>query len=119
MGSILVALKPETLFQIAVKQFCDLHHIPMMHVPNEGKRNQTTGKILQRMGMRKGFSDCFFPKGNQQFKGLFIELKVKPNKLTEHQIAFLEEMLSYGYDACVCYNIDEAMIVIKRFYNLK
>jgi hypothetical protein len=114
-----MALKPETQLQISVKQFCNLHKIPMIHVPNEGLRKKTTGQILQKMGMRKGFSDCFFPKGNDQFSGLFIELKIKPNKPTQHQINFLQEMLSYGYDGCVCYNIDEAMKVIKNFYNLK
>ena len=91
----------------------------MIHVPNEGERKVSTGSLLKAMGMCKGFSDCFFPKGNDLFKGLFIELKIKPNKPTEHQIAFLQEMLSYGYDACVCYDIDEAMTVIKNFYHLK
>jgi hypothetical protein len=113
-----MALKPETKLQIAVYKFCVAYKICMIHVPNEGKRKVTTGKILQNMGMRKGFADCFFPKGNDQFKGLFIELKVKPNKPTVDQIKFLQDMLSFGYDACVCYTLDEAIAVISRFYNL-
>lgn len=119
MESTQVPLKPETCLQIAVKDFCVVHKIPMYHSPLEGKRSTYNGHILNRMGMTKGFSDCFFPRGNRAFKGMFIELKIKPNKLTVEQSIFLEDMLAEGYDACVCYNIDEAMSVIKKFYNLK
>lgn len=111
-------LKPEQLLQIAVFDFAKLNKLLMIHVPNEGKRTDHGGHLLKRMGLYPGFSDCFFPKSNKSYKGLFIELKIKPNKPTENQIKFLEEMIAIGYDGCVCYSIDEVMSVLKQFYSL-
>lgn len=114
-----MALRKHDYLQMAVKDFCDAYKIRMIHIANEGKRSKKEGYFLQRQGMIKGTVDCFMPRGNEKFNGLWMELKIPPDKPSKEQVQFLEERLAEGYDACVCYNIDEAMKVIKNFYNLK
>lgn len=115
---MVVAIKQEQFLQMAVCEFSRVHKLPFFHVPNEGKRHPATGSLLKKMGMVSGFADCFMPRGNKEYKGLFIELKVKPNKPTPNQIAFLEMMLLEGYDTAVCYTLEDAIAVIKQFYDL-
>ena len=112
-------IKPEEGFQIAVADFARLHKLPFWHSANERKCSFVYGQLLKRMGVKAGVSDCFFPRGNDTFKGLFIELKIKPNKPTQSQISFLEEMIQEGYAGHVAYSIDEAMSIIKTFYSLQ
>jgi hypothetical protein len=59
-------------------------------------------------GLPKGFSDIMFirPYGGQ---ACFIEAKVKPNKATPEQSAFIEKMISMGCRAGVAYSVEEAM----------
>ena len=108
----------EAQFQCCVKQFADMHKLPMHHSANEAKRSVVLGKRLKDMGMIPGFSDCFFLRGNQQYKGLFLELKIKPNKLTATQEQFLAMVNKEGYLGLACYSIDEALKIIIDFYSL-
>lgn len=110
---------PETQLQIQLCEWLTLIKIPFYHFPLEGKRGLLNGHILNKMGMKSGVSDLFFPRKNQDFSGLWMELKIKPNKPTKNQVSFLNHMLEEGYDCVVCYNLDEAMFIIRKFYNLK
>jgi hypothetical protein len=42
-------------------------------------------------------------------KVYFIETKIKPNKPTEEQTAFIEKMRGLGCGAGVAYSVDEAL----------
>ena len=109
----------ESALQKAVKTFAAIHKLPMHHSPNEAKRSLVLGKKLKDEGMMPGFSDCFFIRGNDEFKGIFLELKIKPNKLTQSQTDFLELVKQEGYMGSVCYTLDEAIALISAFYSLK
>jgi len=111
-------IKPEEGLQIAVADFARLNKLPFKHFANERKCSFIYGQLLKRMGVSAGVSDCFFPRGNDTFKGLWIELKIKPNKPTTNQLKFLEEMIEEGYAGHVAYSLDEAMAIIKAFYSL-
>ena len=76
------------------------------------------GAILKRMGVKPGVSDIFFPRSNHQFKGLWLELKVGKNKATEAQVKFIDEMIAEGYSGLVAYGFDEAILMIKSFYQI-
>lgn len=108
----------EYQMQCAIKDFADAHKLPMMHSPNEGKRSVVTGHRLKRAGLMPGASDCFFLKGNTMYKGLWIELKIKPNIPSKEQLRFLELVNSLGYLGDVCYDLDEALALISAFYGL-
>lgn len=108
----------EYQLQCAVKDFADLHLLPMIHVPNEGLRSKYTGFRLKRIGMMAGVSDCFFPRGNESHKGWFLELKIPPNKPTPTQISFIALVKSEGYWGSIAYGVEDAIAQITQFYDL-
>ena len=67
------------------------------------------------MGVRSGFPDITLPFPNSSSHGLYIELKIKPNKTTLEQReyhAYLEEM---GYTVFVIYDFETAIKVIEEY----
>lgn len=74
----------------------DLHHFA-----NERKCSPQTGRLLKRMGVKKGVADFFLALPLNGKAGLWLELKVGKNKMTEEQVQFLQRKLDRGYE-CVC-----------------
>lgn len=105
--------------QIAVIDYCDLRCIPIYHIANEGKRSTRTGATLKRMGMRTGFPDLCIPLARGKYHGLYIEMKVQPNKVTEEQKKWLRTLHNNGYATCVCYGFEEAREKIDKYISLE
>ena len=89
------------------------------HWPNEGKRSPFERYKAKKLGMVKGWPDIMifkqvdFPvdiKLNEywDYNGLAIELKIKPNKLTNEQIEILQRLDGNNWYTKVCYTFDEA-----------
>lgn len=106
------------------------------HVPNEAKRSGKLGAKLKRQGLESGVSDWIITKPNENFNGLFIELKtakrvkretktqgtkydVRLGKIEDSQIAFLEQQLLNGHYACVCYSLGSLRKVIEDYKSNK
>ena len=111
-------IRPEESAQITLCDYAKLHKLPFFHIANERKCSFIYGQLLKKMGVVKGFSDIFMPRGNQNFKGLFIELKAGKNKPTPSQIDFLNKIILEGYAGHVAYGADEGIAIIKSFYDL-
>lgn len=110
----------ETGEQEAVIEYCAWRRIPVVHIPNEGKRSAAYAAQMKRMGLAKGFPDLFIPVAASGFHGLFIELKRdRRAKATEPQKAWLEYLNSAGYRSTVCYGADEAMAEIEKYFGEK
>lgn len=117
-------LTPETREQIALFDWLKLTpelFAVSFHIPNEGKRNARTGYILKRMGLKPGASDVFIAKASRGFHGLFIELKALTQngvygKPTASQMMFVENMQAQNYCAEVCNGADEAIELIKWYF---
>lgn len=106
--------------QAAVIDYCELNHIVVVHIPNEGKRSQAYGARMQRLGMKKGFPDLFFPTPGGGYHGLFIEMKRdKTARVTAEQKGWLSYLSLQGYRAVVCYGASEAIVEINEYFNLK
>ncbi len=58
-------------------------------------------------GLPKGFLDVLFIRPDGQ--ACFVEAKVKPNKATPEQLAFVNKMNALGCRAGVAYSVSEAM----------
>ena len=101
--------------QEAVVEYCDLLHIPIVHIPNEGKRSLSYAARMKRMGLRSGFPDLFVPLARGGYHGLFIEMKYRKNKTTKEQKEWLERLNAEGYACAVCYNAAEAIKVIDMY----
>lgn len=91
----------------------------LYHVPNEGKRSKAEAARQQRLGLRRGVPDLIldYPKGI--YHGLRVEMKVKPNKTTADQEAWLERLARAGYFVAVCYSAQEAIETIQAYIMLR
>ena len=105
--------------QEAVVEYCDLLHIPIVHIPNEGKRSLSYAARMKRMGLRSGFPDLFVPLARGGYHGLFIEMKYGKNKTTKEQEEWLERLSAEGYACAVCYNAAEAIKTIESYNRRK
>ena len=74
---------------------------------NVGKVRTADGRWFDT-GLPPGFSDLMAIKDGKVF---FLEVKVKPNRATENQLAFLERMKSKGCRGGVVYSIEDALKV--------
>ena len=88
----------------------DLHHFA-----NERKCTPWQGKVLQRMGVKKGVPDLFlaFPWGGRC--GMWLELKVGKNKPTYEQRCFLERKAMNGYACGVAWGFYDAEKMIRMY----
>ena len=105
----------ETSEQAAVVEWCELFGLPIVHIPNEGKRSKSYGATLKRAGMRKGFPDLFLPLAKRGYHGFFIEMKYGKGRLSQEQGKWLSELKNNGYATAVCYSADDAVRLIKKY----
>ena len=90
----------------------------MYHIPNEGKRSRITGARLKQAGLRSGVPDICLPTAHGDYIGLFIELKIKPNKPTGNQKQWLRALREAGHFTAVCYTWEEAKDLIEDYLRL-
>ena len=102
--------------EFAVNQYPELEL--MYHVPNEGKRSKVTGARLKQSGLKPGVPDVCLPTAHGPYIGLYIEMKVKPNKPTENQKKWLRALRSAGHCTAVCYGWEEAKDLIESYLRL-
>ena len=104
--------------QIIVVQYCALLKIPIIHIPNEGKRTVANGAKLKRMGMSKGFPDLLITRARGRYHGFAIEMKHGNNKPTPNQIDWLRTLKAEGYATAVCYGAKDAIDLIEKYNKL-
>jgi hypothetical protein len=108
-----MGLKPEQVIQVNLINWFnsefpeladDLHHFA-----NERKCSQAEGRLLKRMGVKKGVADLFLAlptfwlnsESKYYFHGLWLELKTEEGRLTGEQFDFLQRKRERGFLA-VC-----------------
>jgi hypothetical protein len=87
------------------------------HCPNERKASIQRRITMARAGVRKGIPDICYPVPNHTYTGLFIEMKVKPNKPSKEQLEVLEHLKSVGAYAVVCWSASEAIEIATAYTN--
>lgn len=82
------------------------------HYPSGELRTRQTGALLQRMGVKPGWSDFLLvsPIGARLHA---LELKRRGNKPTEEQKAFLAAVQAAGGEAAWCDSFDDAVTILK------
>lgn len=91
------------------------HKISLFAIPNAAKRSARGGKWMKDEGLLSGVSDLFLAVPTIEYHGLFIEMKIKPNKPTHEQLQFIEAMNNRKYKAVVCYSFDEFVETIECY----
>lgn len=105
-------------------RFCmaELHNYPelemLYHVPNEGKRSISSGKLLKSEGLRKGVPDLCLPVARSGFHGLYIELKrIDGGRVSADQKNWIDKLQKQGYAAFICHGWKNAWSIIKLYLN--
>lgn len=114
-------LTKEDLLHIDVINYLKLQYgkrdIRILHCPNEGRRTPFERYKAKLLGLQAGWPDLMiFEKGT--YSGLAIELKIKPNKITEKQRECLEYLDLCGWKVNVCYTFEEAKEVIDTWFSV-
>lgn len=106
----------QSLFQWAKLTQTQYPELSLLHsIPNGGKRNIREAARLKKEGALAGVSDIFLPVARGDYHGLYIELKVKGGKLSDHQKWWIEETTKQGYYSTVCFGWVEAKGVIEGY----
>ena len=81
--------------------------------PNGGARSKATAAVLKSTGTLAGVADMQLAIRRPHAAGLFLELKVAPNKPSDAQRAFLARMEAQGYATAVAYDFNAARAAIQ------
>lgn len=87
-------------------------------VPNGGFRNKKTASILKGDGLMPGIPDTLCLHPAKTYAGIAIEFKVKYNKPSQHQVAWLNRLATNGFYCAVCWSQRDAMKLVCWFYSL-
>ena len=91
----------------------------MIHYPSGGKRNPLEAMRFKLMGVRKGVSDLFlieqFKSEKVCYSGLWIELKVDDNQMSDEQKEWFELMILRGYKVVECRSFDQFKKVVADY----
>ncbi len=85
------------------------------HIANERKCSPAYGKILQKMGVKRGVPDLFIAYPVVSYHGCFVEIKAPDGKISKEQKAFTELMISKGYVAEFCFGLDAFILTVNRY----
>ena len=88
------------------------------HIPNGGKRDPIEAKHLKSQGVKSGVPDLSLPVARKGYHGLYIEMKVKPNRPTENQKNWLRALRAAGHLTAVAYDWEEAKNLIEDYLKL-
>lgn len=82
------------------------------HFANERRCTFNEGRVLKRMGVKKGIPDFFLAISMHGKHGLWIELKVGKNKATKEQLLFANRKINNGYEVVFAWGLEAAKEII-------
>jgi len=87
------------------------------HFANERHCSIAQGRLLKRMGVKKGVSDFFLALSREDYHGLWIELKVGKGRLSKEQTNFIYQKNRRGYVAVAAWGFEAAKELINSYMN--
>lgn len=102
---------------VRVKEKQDPTYSCIFAIPNGGARHIATAVKMKKEGVRSGVWDIHIPISKDGWAGMWIEMKVKPGKLTPEQKAFGARMQDAGHKLAVCYSFEEAKAQTEIYLN--
>ena len=88
------------------------------HANSEGKAGYVAQLKKKYMGVAPGFSDLEI-QDLAQTRNLYMEIKVKPNKLTPDQKRFIDHQRSRGHMAEVAYTMQQADAILNHYTKIE
>jgi hypothetical protein len=105
----------ESQLQMALVHWCKLCNLPIMHIPNEGKRSVSEGRLMKELGLLPGAADLFLARPRRGYAGFWIEMKAPGKKPTTNQYEFLLKMEQEGYKAAWFDDWEKAKEAIEHY----
>ena len=88
----------------------------LLHCSLNGlKRTKNAQGKAKQQGMLSGVPDLFLPVKNNNFVGLYIEMKSTKGRVSVEQSRYLKCAAENGYSVVVCYSAVEAINTIKSY----
>ena len=87
-------------------------------IPNGGHRNVVVAGKLKAEGVRAGVPDLCFPEARGGYFGLWIEMKVRPNRPSAEQLQHIAQLNADGYLAVICWSAEEAQAILGWYLGL-
>lgn len=85
------------------------------HIPNERKASIARRVTLKKAGVRKGVPDICCPVPNNKYAGLYIEMKIKPNRPSPEQLEMIRRLNDLGNYAIICWSAEDAIQIMKNY----
>lgn len=110
----------EHKLQCACVRWFRLQHpnILCFAIPNGGARSALTGAMLKAEGVVAGVPDLMIAVPKNGYAGLFVEMKVKPNRPSKEQVQVIKRLEDTGYKVAVCYSFDEFVKIVSDYLAL-
>ena len=109
-----------SLFAFTRKHSAMIPQLNMLFaIPNGGKRDKMQKIWMWQEGLEAGVLDMMLAVAKQGFHGLFLEMQVKPNKLTDDQKKWKANLEAQGYKCEVAWTSEEAITIILKYLGIK
>jgi hypothetical protein len=92
--------------------------LPVVAIPNGGRRDKIGAVMLRAEGLRKGFPDLIVPVSVGEYIGLAIEMKKRdgvPSDIKDNQKTWLDFLELQGWKSVVCFGADHAIEQITKY----
>lgn len=103
-------------------QRIDLLKDNMIHIANEGQRDEWFTKALLNIGMRPGILDYHLPVRNDRYIGLWLEMKridQRNIKKRANQNEWIDRLNKNGHYATYAYGCEDAIQIYTAYINNK
>ncbi len=88
-------------------------------IPNGGKRFLREAVRLKRQGVLAGVPDLFLAEQRKGFGGLYLELKVGRNGLSQEQVRIHAYLRVRGYKVDVCRSFEECVKSVCEYLGVR
>lgn len=100
---------------VRIKENSDERYKAIFAIPNGGHRHVATAMRLKAEGVRAGVLDVLCAVPRNGWSGLWIEFKIKPNRLSKDQKAFGQLMHSFGFRVTVAWNAAQGIEYVTNY----
>jgi hypothetical protein len=106
----------EHKLQVQICKYLDLTQtFPFFAIPNGGQRNLLVAVKLKMEGVKRGVADMFWMISNDNWKGIFVEVKTAKGVKSEYQREFQKVAIANGYYYAVVRSIDDCIELLEKF----
>ena len=98
-------------FSLAYGNYARLLH----HSPNGGSRNAIEAAKFKQMGVRAGFPDLILLVPKKGYHALFVEMKTRTGRQSEHQKEYQSAVEKMGYKYAICRSVEDFIKVVDEY----